>query len=259
MASSFAVLLLAAVMAWAQSHAESCCACDTSKPDQLDNVVCLSPQEMRAHVDHIEPLRPSGLGKDVNISGTVVLEVRFEAEGKVACARAISGHPIAIAAAMEAIRKWTFKPLTLNRAGKSSCGQITIKYRIRHGASTTKLGRTPVRSEKIDVPRDVGKRLWLWWRPRCGRQNHQLAGLPAKTAMPSPVRLLRGKDYSGAQGGRCQTAAYSPLLSSSRSSSGFSNFVYSFRNTRFTSPIGPFLCFAIISFALPFRSSRSRL
>lgn len=46
---------------------------------------------------------------------------------------------------------------------------------------------------------------------------------------------------------------------SSISRIGFSNFVYSFRNTKFTSPMGPFRCFATINFAKPFRSSRSGL
>ena len=139
---TFLVLPLAIVIGCAQPRTGSCCECGPSRADleKSGDIVCLSPQEMRSRVDHVEALRPSGLGKDVNISGRVVLEVRFEPGGKVECARATSGHPIAIAAAMEAIRKWTFKPLTSDGAGKSGCGQVTIKYRLRDRGSTTKLG-----------------------------------------------------------------------------------------------------------------------
>jgi len=94
---------------------------------------------MRDHVDHIEPLQPSGLGKDLNLAGTVVVEFRFGPDGKVACARATSGHPIAISAAMEAVPKWTFKPALRNGAPKAGCGRITIRYRLRDQGSSTKL------------------------------------------------------------------------------------------------------------------------
>jgi len=64
--------------------------------------------------------------KDLNLAGIVVMEIRFEPNGTVACARAKSGHPVAIAAAMEAVRRWTFKPLVSNGVAKGACGSITI-------------------------------------------------------------------------------------------------------------------------------------
>ena len=66
---------------------------------------------MRDHVDHIEPLKPSGLDKGLNLAGIIVVEIRFESAGKVACVRAKSGYPITISAAMAAVPKWIFKPL----------------------------------------------------------------------------------------------------------------------------------------------------
>lgn len=120
-------MILAAVsMLPGVAHGSSCCECGSDRSDKKrpDEVVCLRPEEMSARVDHIEPLRLSGPGKGLNISGNVVLEVRFDLTGKVACARANSGHPIAIAAAMEAIKRWTFRPLTADQSEKSGCGQI---------------------------------------------------------------------------------------------------------------------------------------
>ena len=94
---------------------------------------------MRDHVDHVEPLKPTGLDKGLNLAGIVVVEIRFDPSGAVAYARAKSGHPIAVAAAMEAARKWTFKPLISNGVAKPGYGRITIKYRLRDQGSSTEL------------------------------------------------------------------------------------------------------------------------
>lgn len=93
-----------------------------------------APKEMRDHVDHLEPLKPSGLDKGLNLAGIVVVEVRFDSTGQIACARAKSGHPIAISAAMTAIKKWTFKPVVSGGVAKGGCGAISIKYRLRDQA-----------------------------------------------------------------------------------------------------------------------------
>jgi hypothetical protein len=131
------IFLLAAGLVAAQEPSVPCCNCKSS--GRSDGVICLSAKEMRDHVDHVEPLKPSGLDKGLNLAGIVVVEIRFEPSGKVACARAESGHPIAISAAMEAVPKWTFKPLVSSGVAKGGCGRITIKYRLRDQGSSTEL------------------------------------------------------------------------------------------------------------------------
>ncbi len=121
----------------AQSPSVPCCNCEASERSQ--GMVCLNAKEMHDHVDHMEPLKPSGLDKGLNLAGIVVVEMRFDARGNVACARAKSGHPIAIAAAMVAVQKWTFKPVVSGGVAQGGCGPITIKYRLRDRGSSTKL------------------------------------------------------------------------------------------------------------------------
>ena len=133
---SFIVLLAAGLLA-AQVPSVPCCSCGNS--GRSDDVVCLSTKDMREHADHIQPLKPSGLEKGLNLSGIVVMEIRFEISGRVECTCAKSGHPIAISAAMEAVPKWTFKPLVSNGVPKAGCGRITIKYRLRDQGSSTEL------------------------------------------------------------------------------------------------------------------------
>lgn len=133
---TFLILLVATGIGSGQVLSDACCQCDGSSVKSADTI-CLTPKEMRSHVDHIEPLHPSGLGTGLNLAGTVVVEIRFGSDGKVACSHVKSGHPIAISAAMEAIPKWTFKPEVSSGAMKGGCGLITIKYKLRdHGSST---------------------------------------------------------------------------------------------------------------------------
>ncbi|MEO8659377.1 MAG: hypothetical protein ABI693_12965 [Bryobacteraceae bacterium] len=137
-----AIILLFVIgwMVWAQPSSDACCKCDERRPSgQAGGVVCLNAQEMRRHVNHIEPLQPSGYGKKLNLAGIVVIEVRFDSNGTVACARAKSGHPLGVSAAMAAINKWTFRPIVTGSARTPGCGIITIKYRLRDKGSSTEL------------------------------------------------------------------------------------------------------------------------
>jgi hypothetical protein len=52
----------------AQSASVLCCDnCGTST--RSDDVACLNAREMRDHVNHIEPLKPSGLDKGLSLTG----------------------------------------------------------------------------------------------------------------------------------------------------------------------------------------------
>ena len=131
-----AALLCRTATALTEGMPEPCCNCEQ---DRHLNVMCLHPGQIRAQVDHLEPLLPSGLDRSLNISGIVIADVKFGTDGKVECVRARQGNPIAIAAAMVALPKWTFKPLIYGGARKQGCGTLTIKYRLSNGRSSTRL------------------------------------------------------------------------------------------------------------------------
>jgi outer membrane biosynthesis protein TonB len=99
--------------------------------------MCLNAKEMKDHVDHIEPLKAAETR--LHLWGTVVLEVRFGPDGKLACVHVKSGHPMAISAAVEAIKRSTFKPAISHGVAKAGCGLITIKYRLQDVGSSTEL------------------------------------------------------------------------------------------------------------------------
>jgi protein TonB len=52
--------------------------------------------------------------RDQRIQGTVQLHIIVSKDGKVLQAEVISGHPVFAQAALEAVRKWEYKPVLLN-------------------------------------------------------------------------------------------------------------------------------------------------
>ncbi|HEY7544524.1 MAG TPA: energy transducer TonB [Blastocatellia bacterium] len=63
------------------------------------------------------------------ISGAVVVEIVIDEEGKVMSARAISGPPQLCDAAIEAARRWQFRPTTLSGEPVKVIGTITFNFR----------------------------------------------------------------------------------------------------------------------------------
>jgi protein TonB len=54
------------------------------------------------------------LARQARIQGTVVLHAIIDKEGKVAQMEVISGHPLLVASAIEAVKQWRYKPTQLN-------------------------------------------------------------------------------------------------------------------------------------------------
>jgi hypothetical protein len=63
-----------------------------------------------------------------HLHGEVTLDLRIDDRGRVECAEATSGHPIAIAAAMAAIRNWRFEPYVRDGKRAPVLGHLTIAY-----------------------------------------------------------------------------------------------------------------------------------
>jgi hypothetical protein len=92
------ILLLGSLLASGQeSSKHPCCACGGIN-EQVVNI-CLTSDEIRNRIRHLEPLRLSGVERNVDITGTIVLDVRFGPDGKLDCTTAREGNPIAISAA----------------------------------------------------------------------------------------------------------------------------------------------------------------
>ena len=89
-------------------------------------VARFSAKEMKAMaINRVVPKYP----KACSCSGTVIIAVKVNAEGKVECARKISGHPIFEAALMEAAKQWSFKPLKKDGKPVAFVGLLAFTFK----------------------------------------------------------------------------------------------------------------------------------
>jgi TonB family protein len=91
--------------------------------------------------ERAEPVYPP-LARAAKVTGTVVVEVTVDETGNVTAARAVSGHPLLKDAAVEAARKWKFKPAMLDGASAQVTGPIVFKFAI-DGAQETDRDQPP--------------------------------------------------------------------------------------------------------------------
>jgi protein TonB len=66
-------------------------------------------EAMSAAVTKVQPPYPD-LARQLNISGTVEIEVLVSESGSVESATPVSGNPVLTKPAADALRKWKFKP-----------------------------------------------------------------------------------------------------------------------------------------------------
>jgi TonB family protein len=70
----------------------------------------------------------SPLGHYARISGVVSLTILVDREGKVACVKLVTGHPLLASASLEAARKWTFRPMTQHGRPVSFFGRLDFQF-----------------------------------------------------------------------------------------------------------------------------------
>ncbi|MEO8725473.1 MAG: energy transducer TonB [Acidobacteriaceae bacterium] len=63
----------------------------------------------RQIVRKVMPVMPS-IGKQINLSGTVKLDVTVAPSGKVAAVKPVGGNPILLDAAVSAVKQWIYAP-----------------------------------------------------------------------------------------------------------------------------------------------------
>jgi len=78
-------------------------------------------------IKRAEPVYPP-LARAARISGSVVVEVTLDEDGKVISARAVSGHPLLKDAAVAAAREWTFEQTKLSGTPVKVIGTITFHF-----------------------------------------------------------------------------------------------------------------------------------
>jgi protein TonB len=71
------------------------------------------------------------LARQMAISGEVKLEITIATDGSVKKVRTISGHPILVQAATQAVQKWLYQPTTLNGTPIESSSIASFRFEAR--------------------------------------------------------------------------------------------------------------------------------
>lgn len=99
-----------------------------------------APQRMRVSAGVIEgnlirkvtPTYPP-LAKTARIQGDVVLQAVISKEGNIENLKVMSGHPMLVQAALDAVRQWKYKPYVLNGEPVVVDTNITVKFNLTGG------------------------------------------------------------------------------------------------------------------------------
>jgi TonB family protein len=86
-------------------------------------VTRLKPDELKARI--ISCAAPH-LAGNMDASGTVFVEIVVDNDGRVQCARPITGEPIISRPALEAVKKWRFTPLRVNGSSQPFAGFLPV-------------------------------------------------------------------------------------------------------------------------------------
>ncbi len=78
-------------------------------------------------ISKVAPVYPV-LAKQARIQGVVSLTATISKEGAVQNLQVISGHPLLVPAALEAVKQWQYKPTLLNGEPVNVITQIDVNF-----------------------------------------------------------------------------------------------------------------------------------
>jgi protein TonB len=73
------------------------------------------------------------LARQAHVQGTVVLDADISKAGIVETLRAVSGHPMLIPAAVDAVKQWRYKPYVLKGEPVAVNTQIVVNFTLSGG------------------------------------------------------------------------------------------------------------------------------
>jgi TonB family protein len=89
-----------------------------------------APEIAAKLIKRVDPIYPE-LARSADISGNVVLSAHIDEAGKVREVQAISGDPVLVHAAVDAVRQWEYQPLLVNGQPRPSDARIAINFSLR--------------------------------------------------------------------------------------------------------------------------------
>ena len=96
----------------------------TAAPVKAPRVTAL---RMATPIHKVDPLYPA-LAKQARVSGTVELLGVLGTDGRIHELKVLSGHPLLVNAALDAVRQWVFAPTLLNGQAVEVAAPITVNF-----------------------------------------------------------------------------------------------------------------------------------
>ena len=83
-------------------------------------------------VYRVQPDYPA-LARQVRVQGRVVLRAMISREGAIENLQVLSGHPMLVQAAVDAVRQWRYRPYVLNGEPVEVETQVTVNFVLSGG------------------------------------------------------------------------------------------------------------------------------
>jgi len=83
-------------------------------------------------IHRVQPEYPP-LARQARIQGTVILRAIINREGRIENLQLLSGHPMLVQAAIDAVRQWRYRPYVLNDQPVEVETQITVNFTLAGG------------------------------------------------------------------------------------------------------------------------------
>ena len=83
-------------------------------------------------IHRVQPEYPS-LARQARIQGVVILRAIISREGRIEKLQLVSGHPMLVQAAIDAVQQWRYRPYVLNDQPVEVETQITLNFTLAGG------------------------------------------------------------------------------------------------------------------------------
>jgi protein TonB len=97
------------------------------RPAGSNRIVRVSEMKLGEVVKKVIPVYPE-YAKRAGVQGTVVLSVSVGKDGRVETVDSVSGPPMLVRPAMDAVRQWRYRPYVLNHAPVTVQTSITVRF-----------------------------------------------------------------------------------------------------------------------------------
>ena len=80
----------------------------------------------------VQPQYPP-LARQARVQGSVILRAVITRDGKIANLQVVSGHPLLVQSAMDAVLQWRYRPYYLNNEPVEVETQVTVNFTLSGG------------------------------------------------------------------------------------------------------------------------------